>query len=445
VTGVVSGVAFMALRPKWVTATREEVDKVIDPVLLQKEPPDDAAEARYARLTALVKQVQSSEPPYVPGHKLTVSEINAAAKSFRVKNESLIREIEKVLFEGPYRHEPKPFEVYALANDRIVVKGIGYMIADTNSTTAKRLHALKLGKLFIQREWESSRSTMQVLSNVAASSIIDKTARRFLSSNLLTLEQAKGLLTQLPDMERETDLSQSIVGEFQTSVYPYLPDPKAYGKELEKDSSLSLLFAESQAHEDPVGCYNALWTAKAFSDLAMEALRNSTLRSGKAVTPVGDRIARAANALPEEDTDGKEGFRLWWARNSFRYRMALIPNSFAYSIAPFASTREIVRFRDETRAWHRLIRLQVACAVYAGEKGGLPPALGDLQSTGILKSLPQDPFGDGPMHYDPVRRMIWSNGLDEVDGKASELDGMMNRPEDFVVHLPPAKPTGHSK
>lgn len=436
----IAGVSYQALRPKWVTATREEVDRVIDPILLKKEPPDPAAEKRYVRFAALVKNLKYTSVPYVPGHKATPQEVTDTAHKFRTNNVEFVKGIRQVLSEGAFRRPVRnlaSFE-YPWGAEKGLAKGLQLVISDKTAPAETRIEAIQLGELLTWREFEGSRSIIDYLVAVAIASIIETPTRKFLADESIPLATAKKLLASLPNIDEDTDLAKVIVGDFQTGIYPYLPDPEKYGKELANEVSFAPI-SEDKEDSDLPGCYNALWAAKEFSDLAMEELKNAERPLRDITSPVADRLEKNSAALPEDKSEGKEGFERWWAKKSYRIRMNLIPNSFAYYIAPFSGIRTVVRTRDEVRTQHRLLRLQIACAVYAGEKGAFPKKLSDLVTARLVDSVPQDPFGTGPMHYDPARKIIWSNGYNFSDDHGSELKGTMSRPADFVVHLRAAK------
>ena len=78
-------------------------------------------------------------------------------------------------------------------------------------------------------------------------------------------------------------------------------------------------------------------------------------------------------------------------------------------------------------------RILLALAVYRHDRGSEPQTLQDLVQAGLLKSVPMDPFGSRPFHYDPKRRLFWSvgpNGID--DGGYDPPTGVSLRARDYV-------------
>lgn len=70
------------------------------------------------------------------------------------------------------------------------------------------------------------------------------------------------------------------------------------------------------------------------------------------------------------------------------------------------------------------LRAILAMRLWRNSHGNkLPPSLDVLVSGGILKRLPRDFYGNGPLHYDPRRMLIWSVGEDGND------DGGMDKPD----------------
>ncbi|MFI5385119.1 MAG: hypothetical protein ACHQ50_03270 [Fimbriimonadales bacterium] len=90
------------------------------------------------------------------------------------------------------------------------------------------------------------------------------------------------------------------------------------------------------------------------------------------------------------------------------------------TFAEFAS--ESFRWRAQAMA----VRTVLAIRLWRDGHGGqLPPSLDSLVQAGILKRLPQDFFGTGPLHYDPARKVIWSVGWNQKD------DGGFDPPDKF--------------
>jgi len=63
-----------------------------------------------------------------------------------------------------------------------------------------------------------------------------------------------------------------------------------------------------------------------------------------------------------------------------------------------ASVKQALRYAFRTEAWLALFRTAAAVRLYRMERGGLPARLEDLVP-GVLRELPRDPFGDGPLRW----------------------------------------------
>jgi hypothetical protein len=62
------------------------------------------------------------------------------------------------------------------------------------------------------------------------------------------------------------------------------------------------------------------------------------------------------------------------------------------------------------------LRTVLALRIWSSRNGGkLPSGLNALVTSGVLPRVPPDPFGTGPLHYDPRRAVIWSVWSDGVD------------------------------
>ena len=84
---------------------------------------------------------------------------------------------------------------------------------------------------------------------------------------------------------------------------------------------------------------------------------------------------------------------------------------------PFQST--MAKEGRGDAAWLSATGVVVAAALYHRSHGSEPPTLQALVDAGLLKGVPLDPFGVGPMRYDAGQRLFWSVG---PDGKGPDLD-----------------------
>ena len=94
--------------------------------------------------------------------------------------------------------------------------------------------------------------------------------------------------------------------------------------------------------------------------------------------------------------------------------------------------------RSAERAFHvqlALLRTRIAIERYEQAHTQLPSALNDLVAANLLDTVPVDPYqaDGGPIHYDPARRLIWSEG--DRNGDQSGGEG------DIARTIPPPPPT----
>jgi len=457
VLSILGAVYALTLHPSWSTASSAEIDRVIDPVLLQKEPSDPAAEARYDRLVKLIDQLPSpvatqkldgpipGTPTYVApkgGSPFGRSSKEELSSDFRVKAKTILPQIEKILEEGEFRvrpHDDKSSGMQYTEASKIR-NGLSLLILDSGTPVADRIAAVRIGLLYSRRNFDASRSLINVLSACAVSSKVERATTSFLLEEKLSASNARELLATFPDIGEATQLKRSIVGEFQEFVYKFLPDPAAYlGKrepppatQFDEDADDTGEFGD-EIYDYP-GNYNAIDSAKEASGIAMEMMRNSEAKIGAFSTPLGDRASKVIASLPEMDHTAKPGLKRWWNRETYRFKMRRIPNSFFYLNNPYIGIQDLVIARDNARAKHELLRIQLACLVYKGEKGRWPTALSELVSQKLLASVPLDPFDGKPLRYDADRKILWSIGRDAVDDGGSEKRNG-SRTADEVVHL----------
>ncbi|MCA9152692.1 MAG: hypothetical protein KDA92_25485, partial [Planctomycetales bacterium] len=79
----------------------------------------------------------------------------------------------------------------------------------------------------------------------------------------------------------------------------------------------------------------------------------------------------------------------------------------------------------------------IACRMYRDKERRLPDHLSDLVTSGLLPSVPIDPFSGQAVRYDPRRRLIWSFGIDEVDNDGHwDFDAAFPDGDDIVWRIP---------
>lgn len=390
----------VALRsPRWVTASRAEVDRLIDPTLLKARPSNPDAVARGERLSILLKDLTRPN----------------------------LSQIRSLFNEGPVESHPQTFLHTDYENAKAVrrmAKGLASRTANNALPIDDRLATIELSALAATQMLQGARGTLETTCDLSTLAILEKSIREFIATTNLTLAQQTRLLSALPNVDQLTGLEPAIIDDFQSQIYPLLPDPRVL---IEGPMAKELRISNVN---DLEGSYDALLTAKESSDACMEQIRASELPVSKISTPISDRIRGTVDSIPSGPNPKRKGLSLWWGIQVFRYEAAKIPNSFGYLIVPITEMQGLVTMRDDIRAWDRLIRLQLACQRY----GSVPKNLETLVSAGLIPSIPTDPFDRRPMKFDPKRRLLWSIGRDGIDDHGSERKSPQ-LPSDLVMHL----------
>ncbi len=74
--------------------------------------------------------------------------------------------------------------------------------------------------------------------------------------------------------------------------------------------------------------------------------------------------------------------------------------------------------------------------LFRNAKKRLPQELSELVDTGLLDTVPVDPFSGHPIRYDATRQLVWSFGIDEKDdGGDGDLDSETLNIKDFIWRL----------
>jgi hypothetical protein len=96
---------------------------------------------------------------------------------------------------------------------------------------------------------------------------------------------------------------------------------------------------------------------------------------------------------------------------------------------------DLMRLVGQSEAWLDSTRLALAIEIYRRDKGKLPSVLSDLVASGILPSLPLDPFSERPYGYDATRAILWSIGADRHDDGGHDVPGVTKDAKDLVWAL----------
>jgi hypothetical protein len=105
-----------------------------------------------------------------------------------------------------------------------------------------------------------------------------------------------------------------------------------------------------------------------------------------------------------------------------RYQAAVALHQLARAVVA-----ELARAR-ELEAQRAVLLTGVALLRYEARKGALPRTLTPLTTAGLLKSLPPDPHGGGPLRYNPMARRVWSLGPDKKDDGGTHTDTVFRLP-----------------
>jgi hypothetical protein len=452
--GLVLAVISTALRPHWITASRAEVDAVIDPILLKRDPPDPAADARFQRFSMIVMSLnpwyatEDPLPDIVPDE-----ESLPPLPKYSPADTAALRRLRSILSEGPYRIPARdPFNLGSVSDNEMklhnkefeIERGLAGIVRDQSIPIPDRCDRAEFAELLAQRRLQGSHDAYDAEIGASLTDIADSALRRLATSPQLTAPRAKRMLTNIPDLECESKLEGPITGDFQRSVYPLLPDPQKFARQFEEAAHKSneegrrFVPLGIEAEEQMLGSYDAIRTAKELSNLCVERIKNCNKPPKDVRTPVADAINSIAKRVPNDQSDGQEGLRREWAKFQFRYALAMFPNSFTYRQFPYlGDIRSTYEARAQMLAWHRLTRLQLAGIIFTKEHGQIPKTLSELVDARLLPSVPEDPFTAAPMHYDPHRGIIWSVGENGTDDGGVGFTRASSRALDFVVSLKP--------
>lgn len=93
---------------------------------------------------------------------------------------------------------------------------------------------------------------------------------------------------------------------------------------------------------------------------------------------------------------------------------------------------------DHQKVDHALTQCVLAGRLFWDKRQRVPKALEELVAEGFLESVPTDPYGDGPLRYDPERGLVWSVGFNGKDdgGVSGELTEEVDDRDDIVARLP---------
>jgi len=425
------GVGWLTLKPGWQTASRKEVNRVIDPLLLQGDSPDPAAMERGRRFAELMAELKL---PQRPSGKPSRQEATKIALKFRAANQRVIPNVRALLDQGPIQLPERGFLEVDKAGLRPVTmfsRGLALICSEPSLPMDERVAAVEVGEKFAFRCLETSRSILLTIAALAGLATIERPARELARSGRLSPSQRQRLSAALVQVDKSTDLKQPIVGEFRSQIYKLLPDPSA----LLRDPSFN--FGNADKENDLPGRYDAIDTARIGSAMSLELIRNADLRPSKISTPIQDHVRDVANSIPVEDYLGRKGLSRWWGREYYRYRLARIPNSFGHILLMVTSEdiKKHVEFRASVLAWHRVLETQVACQRYIQARRQAPQTLDDLVSSRLLSAVPQDPYDLQPLGYDPKRRLIWSVGINEIDDHGASTPLVNREPPDIAMHF----------
>jgi hypothetical protein len=77
-------------------------------------------------------------------------------------------------------------------------------------------------------------------------------------------------------------------------------------------------------------------------------------------------------------------------------------------------------------------RTVLACSIYYRLHRAEAPTLQALVDEKLVDAVPDDPFGSGPMRYDPKRRVTWSVGPDGKDTGGLDPPGRVANVGNYV-------------
>lgn len=423
---------YAALRPRWNTATRTEVDRILGPELVRPVTIDPAKKARFNRAVAIIGTLRLSMFP--TGVITHVHNLQEDARVFWVMNPSQLRALSAVVDEGPWQ--------CTLDSDRIpdrkepVDKFIQSLplalLGSTKPADRNRFKYLaSLACRFSHRLVESATSPTDYEIFAQGRQDIEGAIADSLESARLDAGTVRDLLDELDKPLSDRAVIREVVRkEFRDTFYEHLPDPKASKAWQGGNPHLPGI-----AENAPFLCgnYSATDTAREMNLLYSKMMDNVS-GNYRTFDPRAEakarQLASAVNEFPCPAEDTLEAFE-------FKFKMNRIDNSFGrYLLSSHVSSDTLLASRMYSEALHELTRGELSLALYSRQFGHLPQDLSDLVRSKLIKRPLVDPYTGDPLHYDPKRCRLWSVGINMTDEHGVEKKFRDQTEQDLICPIP---------
>jgi hypothetical protein len=416
------GIVCWAARPTWRPATDAEVRSVLNPLLLEATPSDPAARRRFREVSDTVQALGLAD--------FTVAlNVSPAPKrpemvrDFVRRCRPQLRRLAVLSGEGPLEGPPPARNRQDLPLVTVRVYGLPCLAQiaeararDGNAEEAGELLALA-ARLFNRLDAASQTLGAHVMASSERRRFEIEVGRSLPRYGEIELGKLAAELHG--EMADDPALRRVFRNEFQTYLLPVLSDPGAYFRREypneDPDRLLSSLVWTGK--EDAPGNYEAVPSAQEADRVVGGMLENLRRPWAKQDPRPSTYHFALGKRVPPPTSPGKTGLRQWWARLSDRVEMRRVPNSIGailvhrLTLSPNPIVAE--SFFDRTR--REGFRAKIALRRYQLRHHRRAPSLQALVDEGFLNSLPSDFFGNGPLHYDASRGVLWSVGTNGRD------------------------------
>ncbi len=420
---------WLSLRSKYISASTAEVRALVRPELLVVEPRDAAAEARYARFVAILKQM--TWPPARPSATLTSpAERKATVAEWNV-NARALSELEAILREGPLaRHwSPAMGPVHRADGSRAffsrLVRTSEAFAAGGNFTEATDL--CLLGFRILGRFEERPALLAHYLLDYGVEQQLLVHVIQISKKSRVDAVTLRRLLTATPHAQViDPGLQMAARKEFQVMVLPWLNDPRSY---FQKNDHMFVERVDGEANAAlPPGTYDALATARRADELYGSFLKNAVLPATKQDRAPSLRLETEVATFPYFNGYGQgsdNSFQGVWTR----FMMNRHRNSLGALLLYGYGTIHYMGSSFNRRSIREIVRTALALRLFERENGKRAAGLQPLVDAGYLKRLPHD-FNSGmTLRYDPTSRKLWSIGSDMKDDGGTFRASLQSNPD----------------
>ncbi len=397
---------YVLFSPKIGKATAAEIEAALPASLKVQDVPDPAGEARYARLVAMSRGLNTK-----PLNQSTMSPDPLAGRALP-ENEILLGKIEALLKEGGIRVPTRTMDMQFPDLSR--VKNIEKLAAISIAAAQKRGDRrgcerwATLTLRFSQALTDAGGVAIDQLVAVAIDAIAVRAVYLAEIENGLDNQARAAVLGLLPPEDgRSSAMADAVRRDFQVCWTPILLDPQAHLKSLMDSSADVVSDAEPPpGKQPPAGTFDPVASAKlaggVYDALIADLLRPPT----KVVHAEAKLIADAEPGLPEGSYyTGLEG--LW-----YRVRMNVGRNTLGRKGIVSGALVGLTGATGRAAANRNLVR-----AVILLRSGATPAVI--------------DPFGTGNLRFDRKREIVWSVGKDGRDDGGDIGDGYQDSAPDL--------------